>query len=100
MLIIMWVHYFFAVLFVKNNITLKLIFNYLLYFMLDPTSPRGVDLLCLICTCSPPYNTRHFGSSLASDSIGTLKLSEFAREHSHDGWPTGKFLCEFLETKP
>ncbi|RXH71772.1 hypothetical protein DVH24_025273 [Malus domestica] len=27
--------------------------------------------MCLISTCSPPYNTRHFRDSLASDSIGT-----------------------------
>ncbi|RXI06596.1 hypothetical protein DVH24_025732 [Malus domestica] len=30
-------------------------------------------------------STRHFGSSLASGSIGTPKLSKFAREQSHDG---------------
>ena len=30
-------------------------------------------------------STRHFGSSLASDSVGTPKLSEFTREQSHDG---------------
>ena len=29
-------------------------------------------------------STRLFESSLASDFIGTLKLSEFAREQSHD----------------
>ncbi|RXH93712.1 hypothetical protein DVH24_014288, partial [Malus domestica] len=29
-----------------------------------------------------PYITRPFGNSLASGSIGTLKLSEFARVHS------------------
>ncbi|CAN6675243.1 unnamed protein product [Malus baccata var. baccata] len=33
--------------------------------------------MCLVCTCSPPYSTRPFGNSLASDFIGTLKLSEF-----------------------
>ena len=68
--------------------------------MWDPTSTNGEGVMCLICTCSPPYSMRHFGSSLASDSIGTLKLSEFAREQSHDGWSTGKFSCEFPKTKP
>ena len=37
------------------------------------------------CTCPPPISTRLFGNSLASGSIGTPKLSEFAREQSHDG---------------
>ncbi|TQE04598.1 hypothetical protein C1H46_009791 [Malus baccata] len=32
-----------------------------------------------------PHSMRYFGDSLASDSIGTLKLSEFEREHSQDG---------------
>ncbi|RXH85438.1 hypothetical protein DVH24_002536 [Malus domestica] len=40
--------------------------------------------MCLICTCPPPYSTRHFGSSLASGSIGTSKLSEFGRKQSQD----------------
>ncbi|RXH83786.1 hypothetical protein DVH24_006039 [Malus domestica] len=44
--------------------------------ILDPTSPREVDHICLICTCPPPYSMRHFGTSLGS--IGILKLSEFA----------------------
>ncbi|RXH88502.1 hypothetical protein DVH24_000101 [Malus domestica] len=37
---------------------------------------KGV--MCLICTCSPPYSTRPLGSSMASSSIETPKLSEFA----------------------
>ncbi|CAN6701282.1 unnamed protein product [Malus baccata var. baccata] len=32
--------------------------------------------MCLICTCPPPYSTRHFGNSLASDSIGTPKMDD------------------------
>ncbi|RXH67332.1 hypothetical protein DVH24_027452 [Malus domestica] len=43
--------------------------------------------------------TRPFGSSVVSGSIGTPKLSEFAREQSHDGCPIGKFSCEFPEKK-
>ena len=35
------------------------------------------------------FSTRPSGSSLASDSIGTLKLSEFVREQSHDNDPLG-----------
>ncbi|CAN6705149.1 unnamed protein product [Malus baccata var. baccata] len=46
---------------------------------------RPVPLMCLICTCPPPYSTRPFGSSLASGSIGTPKLNEFGREQSYDG---------------
>ncbi|RXI02575.1 hypothetical protein DVH24_002653, partial [Malus domestica] len=46
--------------------------------------------------------TRHFESSLASGSIRTSKLSEFAREQSHDGnktvraWsgPKADNICE------
>ncbi|RXH79511.1 hypothetical protein DVH24_040658 [Malus domestica] len=34
---------------------------------------------------SMPYITRHFGSSLASGSILTPKLSKFASEQSYDG---------------
>ena len=34
---------------------------------------------------STSFSTMPFGSSLISDSIGTSKLSEFAREQSHDG---------------
>ncbi|RXI03845.1 hypothetical protein DVH24_038119 [Malus domestica] len=34
--------------------------------MLDPTSFRGVNHLCLKYTCPPLYSTRPFGSSLAS----------------------------------
>ncbi|RXH68893.1 hypothetical protein DVH24_031226 [Malus domestica] len=45
----------------------------------------GEGVMCLICTCSPPYSTRYFGNSLVSDSIGTPKLSEFGREQSQDG---------------
>ncbi|CAN6585592.1 unnamed protein product [Malus baccata var. baccata] len=45
----------------------------------------GVDHVSLICIFSSLPSTRPFGSSLASSSIGTLKLSEFAREQSHDG---------------
>ncbi|CAN6573082.1 unnamed protein product [Malus baccata var. baccata] len=50
--------------------------------MLDPTSHREVDHICLICTCPPPYSMRPFGTSLGF--IGTLKLSEFVREQSQD----------------
>ncbi|CAN6711757.1 unnamed protein product [Malus baccata var. baccata] len=46
---------------------------------------RGVDLVSLICIFSSLLSTRPFGSSLASGSIGTPKLSEFAREQSQDG---------------
>ena len=31
------------------------------------------------------FNMRHFGSSLALGSVGTLKLSENGPEHSQDG---------------
>ena len=31
------------------------------------------------------FSTRHFGSSLASGSVGTPKLSENGPEHSQDG---------------
>ncbi|CAN6707432.1 unnamed protein product [Malus baccata var. baccata] len=51
----------------------------------DPTSPRGVDHVSRICILSSLPSTKPFGSSLASGSIGTLKLSEFVREQSHDG---------------
>ena len=68
--------------------------------LLNPTSLRGVDLVILICIFSSLPSTRPFGSSLASGSVGTPKLSEFTREQSHDGWPAGKFSYEFPETKP
>ncbi|CAN6688679.1 unnamed protein product [Malus baccata var. baccata] len=42
--------------------------------------------MCLICTCPPPYSTRPFRNSLASDSIGISKLSEFGM-----GDPLGSF---------
>ncbi|RXI05311.1 hypothetical protein DVH24_006568 [Malus domestica] len=41
-------------------------------------------MMCLICTCSPPYSTRPFGNSLTLDFIGTPKLSGFGREHSEE----------------
>ncbi|CAN6677357.1 unnamed protein product [Malus baccata var. baccata] len=45
---------------------------------------KGVD--CNIPYCPNGWNlTRLFGSSLASSSIETPKLSEFVREHSQDG---------------
>ena len=59
-----------------------------------------MDHVSLICIFSSLPSTRPFWSSLASDSIGTPKLSEFVREQSHDGWPTGKFYWrKFPETK-
>ncbi|RXH86855.1 hypothetical protein DVH24_022128 [Malus domestica] len=45
----------------------------------------GVDHLSLICIFSSLPSTRPFGISQASSSIGTPKLSEFAREQSQDG---------------
>ena len=39
----------------------------------DPTSPRGVILICIFPSLP---STRPFGSSLASGSVGTPKLSE------------------------
>ncbi|RXI04552.1 hypothetical protein DVH24_038826 [Malus domestica] len=57
-------------------------------WVLHPTLPRGVDPVSLICIFSSLSNTRPFGSSLASGSIGTPKLSEFAREQSQDGGHT------------
>ena len=68
--------------------------------LLDPTSPRDVDHVSLICIFSSLPSTRFFGRALASNSIRTSKLSEFAREQSYDGWSTGKFSCVFSETKP
>ena len=53
--------------------------------LLDLTSPRGVDHVSLICIFPSLPSTRPFGSSLASGSIGTSKLSENRSEHSHDG---------------
>ncbi|RXH68245.1 hypothetical protein DVH24_028392 [Malus domestica] len=43
--------------------------------------------MCLICTCPSSYSTRPFGDSLASDSIGTLKLGEFGPK-TFSGWVT------------
>ncbi|CAN6708706.1 unnamed protein product [Malus baccata var. baccata] len=51
---------------------------------------EGVDHVNLICIFTSLPKTRHFGSSLASGSIGTPKLSEFTREQSHDGNKTVK----------
>ncbi|RXH87414.1 hypothetical protein DVH24_034314 [Malus domestica] len=42
-------------------------------------SPKGVDLVSLICIFSSLPSTRPFRSLLASGSIGTPKLSEFAQ---------------------
>ncbi|CAN6559787.1 unnamed protein product [Malus baccata var. baccata] len=44
-------------------------------WVLHPTLSRGVDPVSLICIFSSLSNTRPFGSSLASGSIGTPKLS-------------------------
>ncbi|RXH75404.1 hypothetical protein DVH24_030125, partial [Malus domestica] len=49
------------------------------------SNQTGVDPISLICIFSSLLSTRLFGSSLALGSIGTPKLSEFAREQSHDG---------------
>ncbi|CAN6689612.1 unnamed protein product [Malus baccata var. baccata] len=46
---------------------------------------RGMDLDLVSCIFTSLPSTRHFGSSLVSDSIGTPKLSEFSREQSQDG---------------
>ncbi|KAI5310997.1 hypothetical protein L3X38_026286 [Prunus dulcis] len=46
-------------------------------------APHGREgVMCLICP--PPSNLRPFGSSMASDSMGTPKLSEFGLEQSQD----------------
>ncbi|RXH93620.1 hypothetical protein DVH24_014196 [Malus domestica] len=44
--------------------------------------------------------TRSYGSSLASSSIGTLKLSEITVRAIPRWVTTRKFSCEFPETKP
>ncbi|RXH98358.1 hypothetical protein DVH24_010683 [Malus domestica] len=44
-----------------------------------------MDHINLICIFSSLPSMRPFKSSLASDSIGTSKLSEFVREQFHDG---------------
>ncbi|KAM1523564.1 hypothetical protein TB1_012932 [Malus domestica] len=54
---------------------------------LDPKSPRGVDLVSLICIFLSLPSMRLFGSSLPSSSIETLKLSEFGREQAQVGDP-------------
>ncbi|RXH99554.1 hypothetical protein DVH24_021356 [Malus domestica] len=49
------------------------------------TSGQRLAHVSLICIFSSLPSTRPFGSSLALGSIGTPKLSEFAREQFHDG---------------
>ena len=46
---------------------------------------QGVDPVSLICIFPSLPSTRFFGSSLASGSVGTPKLSENGPEHSQDG---------------
>ncbi|CAN6576946.1 unnamed protein product [Malus baccata var. baccata] len=62
-----------------------------------PTSPRGVILKCIFSSLP---STRHFGSSLASGSVGTPKLSEKGAR-ALPGWVTHwEVAREFPETKP
>ncbi|RXH98040.1 hypothetical protein DVH24_010365 [Malus domestica] len=65
------------------NVCTEMYYIELMY--LNVSTEMGVDHISLICIFSSLPNTRPFGSSLASGSVGTPKLSEFAREHSQDG---------------
>ncbi|RXI09424.1 hypothetical protein DVH24_034041, partial [Malus domestica] len=51
----------------------------------DVVGARAGMGVILICIFPSLPSTRLFGSSLTSSSIETPKLSEFAREQSHDG---------------
>ena len=52
--------------------------------MSNPTSVGEGMVECLIYVDTSQSNTMPFGSSLASDSMGTPKLSEFGLEQSQD----------------
>ncbi|CAN6723563.1 unnamed protein product [Malus baccata var. baccata] len=49
----------------------------------------GMDLVSLICIFPSLPNTRPFGSSLASGSIGTSKFSDSRESNSMMGGPLG-----------
>ena len=51
----------------------------------NPTSLGEEKVKCLICVGTSLPSTRPFGSSLASNSMGTPKLSELGLEQSQDG---------------